>query len=329
VSRPPIEGLSDIAWQRVEKNLFAALDCEPAGTPAPRRTRTAWMFAAAGFAAAAAALLLWVLVPTRAPTTPRSDAPTTTASRVVTQDSPSEVIYGEAAILVDPSSALSMQGDAEHGVVITLERGAATFSVAPRLHRPAFTVQAGDATVRVVGTRFTVARDGDSARISVIEGHVEVLAHGQRIQLLAGESYDSSGAPAQVVQREDRHSSVESPDGLLREGQSSAGAVTADPEPSGSGTPRPRQRSSSLSSREQYEAAASLEATDQAAALAAYQKLAKGTDKWAANALFAAGRLAAELGRADAAELLDQYVARYPKGANAADARTLLRSLGH
>ena len=31
---PPVEGLSDIAWQRVEKNLFAALDCD-ASVPVP------------------------------------------------------------------------------------------------------------------------------------------------------------------------------------------------------------------------------------------------------------------------------------------------------
>jgi FecR protein len=79
------------------------------------------------------------------------------------------------------------------------------------------------------------------------------------------------------------------------------------------------------SAQEMYEAAAQLEAQNPDGALATYRKIAGGGGPWAANALFAAGRLQAHRGRSgDAARLLDEYIARFPNGANAADARELL-----
>ncbi|MCA9676596.1 MAG: hypothetical protein KC464_16305, partial [Myxococcales bacterium] len=46
---PPVEPLSDIAWQRVERQLFATLDCDEAvsrptrvPTPAPRTPWLRW-----------------------------------------------------------------------------------------------------------------------------------------------------------------------------------------------------------------------------------------------------------------------------------------------
>lgn len=71
------------------------------------------------------------------------------------------------------------------------------------------------------------------------------------------------------------------------------------------------------------------EPTEPRRALAEYRKLADRGGKWAAPALFAAGRLAAELGdKKSARRLLDRYLRRYPQGGNAADARELLARLG-
>jgi FecR protein len=93
-----------------------------------------------------------------------------------------------------------------------------------------------------------------------------------------------------------------------------APATTPPPPP----TPQP-------SAQEMYEAAAQLEAQNPDGALATYKKIAGGGGAWAANALFAAGRLQAHRGRnGDAARLLDEYLVRFPNGANAADARELL-----
>ena len=56
---------------------------------------------------------------------------------------------------------------------VDLDRGQAFFEVAHDPSRP-FIVQAGDTTVRAVGTRFDVRRDGDQVRAVLVEGVVQV-----------------------------------------------------------------------------------------------------------------------------------------------------------
>ncbi|QLF93076.1 FecR domain-containing protein [Pseudomonas sp. ABC1] len=69
---------------------------------------------------------------------------------------------------------------------VLLLRGEASFEVAKDRQRP-FVVDAGLARVRVLGTHFVVNRLPDRLRISVEHGLVEVDAHGQRLQLQAGQ----------------------------------------------------------------------------------------------------------------------------------------------
>jgi TolA-binding protein len=77
--------------------------------------------------------------------------------------------------------------------------------------------------------------------------------------------------------------------------------------------------------KELFEQAAAAERRDPVLAASIYEKLASGSGPWAANALFAQGRLEADLGRdASARQTLTSYLARYPLGRNAADARALL-----
>ena len=84
----------------------------------------------------------------------------------------------------------------------------------------------------------------------------------------------------------------------------------------------------SPSSQAQYEAAEQIERKDPDSALRAYTTLARGSDAWAQDALFAAGRLQADRGaRADAIRLLEEYLRRFPRGSNAQDARTLREAL--
>ncbi|MHA6194838.1 FecR family protein [Pseudomonas wadenswilerensis] len=74
-----------------------------------------------------------------------------------------------------------------------LAQGQALFEVAPMLYRP-FLVDAGQASVRVVGTRFNVDRQQDAVRVSVAEGRVAVragaasslLEPGQQIRVQGG-----------------------------------------------------------------------------------------------------------------------------------------------
>jgi hypothetical protein len=80
--------------------------------------------------------------------------------------------------------------------------------------------------------------------------------------------------------------------------------------------------------QEIYESAARLEARDPDAALAIYARLASGSGAWAANALYAEGRLRADRGQqAEGKRLLSEYLTRFPQGPNATDARDLLSRL--
>ncbi len=69
---------------------------------------------------------------------------------------------------------------------IELQRGEAIFDVAHDNDRP-FVIEAGQAKVTVLGTRFVVDRLGERLRVSVARGHVRVDSQSQQQQLHAGE----------------------------------------------------------------------------------------------------------------------------------------------
>jgi transmembrane sensor len=321
MSRPPVETLSDITWARVERDLWTALDENEVVpitrvTPPPRRWPRYVAGAALVAAAAAALVVLW---PNGKPAT--HDLP----SRVATAASPTTVSFGDAEIEVAPQSTMMLAGTPARGVDIMLEDGSATFAVAPRKGRPAFVVHAGAADIKVVGTKFTVTRSGDIVRVVVAHGEVEVVAHGRRELLLAGDSWDSSrdweaapGSSATVTNPGD----VAATRTLHDEGGAVVGSAPA-PE-----RETPARVAPVVDPKAAYEAAASLEPSDPTAALAAYRKLARSSGPWAANALYAAARLADQEGDIDLALVLArQYAKRFPSGANAADAARLAKRL--
>ena len=79
-----------------------------------------------------------------------------------------------------------MREDAPRRVAIELARGRGRFEVAPRPERP-FSVRAGDVTITVIGTVFTVERVADRIGVTVTRGRVLVdWGVGSR-QLGAGE----------------------------------------------------------------------------------------------------------------------------------------------
>jgi transmembrane sensor len=80
---------------------------------------------------------------------------------------------------------------------VDLDRGQAFFEVAHDPSRP-FIVRAGDTTVRAVGTRFDVRRDGGQVRAVLVEGVVQVrMGDAARVWTLqAGQQITSgNGAP--------------------------------------------------------------------------------------------------------------------------------------
>jgi hypothetical protein len=321
-NRPPVEMLSDIAWARVERELWTALDKEQAdapGAPAPVRagvtprasSRRAWLgYAIGGVVVAAAAAVLFAVWPS---TNGRvhSDLP----SRVATAAAPTTVSFGDAEITVAPESTLMLTGAPARGVAIVLERGSARFAVSPRQGRPPFVVHAGAVDVRVVGTEFTVARSGDAARVDVTHGEVEVVAHGRRAYVRAGETWDSS---------RDREAATRSSAAISNPGDVAAARTLSDePVAPSKAAPEPEP----VDPRAAYEAAAALEPTDPDAALAAYRQLARGRGPWSANALYAAARLAENTDPALALSLAKQYQRRFPRGANVEDAAAMTSRL--
>ena len=337
---PPIEPLSDAAWARVERGVWAQLDAEGQAASAPRSPRR-WWLAAVPLAAAAAVAMLVLAIRERPATLP-DDPP-----RVVSGTAPSAVSFGDAHIELDAETALTMNREAEHPTV-RLERGAAWFTVAHRLQRPAFLVHAGDATVRVVGTRFRVGRSDEQITVEVDRGLVDVQFRGSAVALAAGQRW-SSDAPSQISQistitaaappppAEPVTAPVVAPEAPDPAPAAPAPARRHDPRPAKPAVttaaphePKPDPAPAETGGdrdRAEYDRLAALEPRSPDAALTGYLALARGTSRWADPALFAAARLAVDRRDRRAEGLLGIYLQRFPDGANATDARQLLARL--
>jgi hypothetical protein len=175
-------------------------------------------------------------------------------------------------------------------------------------------VQAGETRVTVVGTRFTVRREGQAARVHVREGHVRVQSGSAEELLGPGDSWPSGGGPSEptIV-------SIAS----LPEVQ----AAPVAPHPTRARVPV-RRHERGIDPAARFAKAARLEATAPDAASAVYRELAAGRGPWASNALYAQARLAGERGRTQlAVRLLRRYRLRYPGGANAADVDAQLQRI--
>lgn len=301
---PPIESLSDVAWARVERGVWSQLDAErPAGhTPqGPRR----WWLAVAPLAAAAAIAALVIALRWR-------PAGVDEPSRVVSGPgpAPTSVMLGDSHIVLDPDTALVMRHEAEQPTVL-IERGGAWFTVAPRMSRPAFIVRAGDATVRVVGTRFRVARSDERIAVEVERGLVDVNFRGSVVAVGAGQRWSSDVGRILAARSAPPASADVQPAPPASAPRAEAGALDPD-------------RDLADPDRTEYDRLAALEPTSPDAALAGYLRLARGTSRWADPALFAAARLAVDRHDRRAETLLGIYLQRFPGGANATDARQLL-----
>jgi len=66
---------------------------------------------------------------------------------------------------------------------VRLLRGEAWFEVSADAARP-FVIRSGEGWVKVVGTRFSVSREGDQTRVRVAQGKVQVSAGGEQTVLL-------------------------------------------------------------------------------------------------------------------------------------------------
>jgi transmembrane sensor len=347
LGRPTVEPMSDAAWSRIERGLWLRIDAAatPGSTsapppPAPRR----WWIVAAPLAAAAA--IAAIVIGTRTTTGELTfDEP----ARIVAGSSPSSVSFADSHVELDADTAVVMSHETGHPTVL-LERGAARFTVAPRLQRPEFVVRAGDATVRVVGTRFRVARSGERIAVDVERGLVDVQFRGAMVGVGAGRHWSSESPgqtstlaelapPADPVASTDPEASTPEPaepgppppkpvaKPARRALAKPAATPGAAPDPTADPTPGALPTSELDRERTEYDRLATLEPKAPDAALAGYMTLARGTSRWADLALFAAARLAADRHDRRAETLLGIYLQRFPTGANATDAKNLLTRL--
>lgn len=194
---PPVEGLSDVAWARVERNVFTRMEGTVTNAVAAREVRgerkNPWFWLAVPGAAAAAFALAFFSM--KAPEQ-HAGAGSAEPSRVVSGASPTSVQFGDAHVTLDANSAVLMD-QKEAKPIALLENGAATFAVAPRGDRGAFTIMAGDASIRTSNGELHVAREGERVEVSVETGSVEVRFHGHEIPVGAHHTW-SSDRPSDV-----------------------------------------------------------------------------------------------------------------------------------
>ncbi len=324
IGRPPVDALSDVAWARIERSVFTRLDHGAAARAVTsldeRRARRAWPWIALPVAFAAAIALVLVL------TRPAAIVPGDGPSRVVAGDAPSDVSFADAQVSLDAKSAVVLEHDNSGSPTVLLERGAAWFSVAPRGQRPPFLVLAGDATVRVIGTRFRVARVDEKISVSVDHGLVEVQFRGGVVKIGANASW-SSDAPTEVAVSmpipppEPAPAPVAAP---------TPPAPVVPHTPAHHHKPRPAPVASASSAdpdERQFFAIQKIEAKNASLAIKEYLVLSKGDGKWAGNALYAAALLSEKDDPAKAITFAQIYLKRFPNGPLAPDAQRLIDSL--
>jgi transmembrane sensor len=138
----------------------AAIDPDPRRVPA-----AAWAIAASLLLFCAATLALWQFLPGRADRSAISVATAIGDRRHV-------ALSDGSAVTVNTASAMRASF-ASGQRRVWLDRGEAYFEVAHDRRRP-FVVFAGGRKVTVLGTKFSVRREGDTVTVAVVEGRVRV-----------------------------------------------------------------------------------------------------------------------------------------------------------
>ncbi|AKF10154.1 VgrG protein [Sandaracinus amylolyticus] len=139
-----------------------------------------------GSAIAIAAMIAIGFVARPTATTPATGTPDPEVSTIAT---PSVLRLADGSIVtpLDADSEVFVGRMTPGEIELVLVRGAARFEVTPGLPR-VFRVRAGTVAVSVIGTVFTVRREGSGAAVEVDQGRVRVeWEPGARIELGAGE----------------------------------------------------------------------------------------------------------------------------------------------
>lgn len=298
----------DVREQRVLNGILARRREEAAG---PTRTASVGtrgrlvLLASTTVLVAAAAVLFFVFA--RRPHVDGVEAAaSTSASGAGSAESKMALADGSEAVL-HPDAAIIVEEQEPRRVRIAQQRGRVRYSVKPNPARE-FSVKAGDATVRVRGTIFTVSVSNDVLEVSVERGRIEVERDGTRRDVSAGESI--------------RLSSARTADGPA----SGDGAHAADaPTPSSAPSPtepqaRPRASSAADLLAQADSARAAQKPAEAASALEAFVTTYPH-DTRVPSALFSLGRVERSRGReAQAARAFERCLQAAPRGPLAEDA---------
>lgn len=247
---------------------------------------------------------------------------------------------GRAGFRVAPREAhapfVVVAGAAMVGVVGT------TFEVARDGESITVGVQEGQVDVRYLGrVQRVVAGDqwsSSEASKALSAEKATLLDGGERATLSEGrdeEENQDAGAKGAESAAETREPAAPRPTGKRpAAGEAPGKPAPGKPEVDPPMAPVSEKRTSAPAAAEaaalagEFAAAARLESSAPQEALRRYLELAKRDDRWGGNALYAAARLAFDVGeRPRAAALARAYLRRFPAGLNAADAHALLDAL--
>jgi hypothetical protein len=186
-------------------------------------------------------------------------------------------------------------------------------------------VRAGDVVVRVIGTQFRVARYEERITVAVERGIVDVQFRGDVHRLTAGQSWSSQEQTASKP----AVAPVDDPVATPKTNDKPAPAIGSNgkPVPAVDAAKVAAEKAAVDEEKAKFYKMAELERRDHEQAIKGYLELAKGNSVWAANALYAAGRLAHDRNDKRARAFLGFYLKRFPNGKNAEDARDLLSRL--
>lgn len=195
-------------WTQLERALPVPV-VHPQATTVPARTerrrgpRRAWQRWAI-----AASLIVATVVGYQAGTQWRYDEVTAQGERrnVVLADGSTVMLSGDTAL------NLQLDGNARH---VQLARGEAWFDVTHDAQRP-FVVDAAGNRVHVLGTRFSVRRQGDAVQVVVEQGRVDGRgADGSHALLTADQRVDVSAGAVSAVATVDAHRALAWREGRL------------------------------------------------------------------------------------------------------------------
>ena len=169
-----VEPLDDVRLDRIEHNVLAAYNDAAFARSRQRDWRAVLRLAVPMIAVAGVGLAIFLNA--RAASS-RTDIIVVErggpATKIVTDDRGGSVVdLGDAKVTLGVDTSLEVLED-EHGVRLTLHAGRVDCSVEPKDGRLPFVVVAGDVSVTVVGTVFSVERDHE-VRVRVTRGKVRV-----------------------------------------------------------------------------------------------------------------------------------------------------------